>query len=397
MGKSKDRLLSANLRIEQPAVSPDHAEKMIEISNKFLKQLEEESKNLPTTTIPIPMNIGLGTPLLEVKRRYIAYKHGQGLSPATIKGVESMFSTLCKFFADTLKISYEDGRRVSEDEKNGTLAYLPLLVIEQDNFEDIYRMWLERRGYKETSIWEEMVKFSAFYRYCSDVLKAVKPKSIKIKPVNPPVKPLFSDEQIIALLRKPNNLANNFVEYRDWMIVLYTLNTGNRRRSIVNIQMKDLDMLNDGYVRIQKTKNGKPQVVYTPEKVVKELREFIAMWRYDTTGNDYLFTDKYGNQLTPDNLGHIITRYMKKRLKDDCPASASIHLLRHQYSAFFIKNGGSMFDLQKQLGHSTLEMVKHYADHYGNPNGEKIEEVSPINHFYKEINREKLKSKRRRD
>jgi integrase/recombinase XerD len=393
MGKNNKPVLVANIQVAQPIISPDHAEIMTEIGDDLLKELEKQSKAVPTKTIAMSMNIDGRTPLLEVKRRYIAYKHGQGLSPATIKGVESMFSTLYKFLSSLA--GKDCGSKATQEEIDGFLAYVPLLVLEKDEFEGIYRMWLEKR-YKKTSVWEEMVKFSAFYRYCSEVLGAVKKKDLKIKPVNPPTKPLFSDEQIITLLQKPKDLARNYTEYRDWMIVLYALNTGNRRRSIVNIQMKDLDMLNDGYVRIQETKSGKPQIVYTPDKVVKELRDFISMWRYDATETDYLFTDKYGNQLTPDNLGHIITRYMKKRLKDDCPASASIHLLRHQYSAFFIKNGGSMFDLQKQLGHSTLEMVKHYADHYGNPNGEIIERVSPINYYYKAINKTPIQSKKKK-
>ena len=395
MADKKNRELVANVKIVQPMLSPEHAAQVAKNGEALIRELGERAKLLPQAVVPMSLNINAETPILEVKRRYITHKIGQGLSPATIRGVESMFSMLYKFFADTL-IKKETIEKATKEEIDNALAFIPLMVIEQDGFEDIYKMWMENKGYKETSVWEERIKFITFYRYCSDNLKVVKPKKFNTKKANAPIKPLFTDEQIIKLLEKPKDLANNFVEHRDWLITLYTHNTGNRRRSIINIQMKDLDMLNDGYVKLQKTKNGKPQIVYIPEKVVRAMREYINMWRYDASGDDYLFTDKYGNQLSPDNLSHIIIRYMKRRLGDDCPASASIHLLRHQYAAFFVKNGGSMFDLKKQLGHSTFEMVNLYANHYGNPNGEIIEKTSPINYYYKAINKEPLKPKKKK-
>ena len=109
----------------------------------------------------------------------------------------------------------------------------------------------------------------------------------------------------------------------------------------------------------------------------KILKEYITLYRNleedsDLLGTDPLFCNRFGERLTGDGLINAISKYNKNR----GVTKTSIHLFRHTFAKDWILRGGDLFSLQKMLGHSSLDMVKNYANLYSRDIKDKAEEFS---------------------
>lgn len=72
----------------------------------------------------------------------------------------------------------------------------------------------------------------------------------------------------------------------------------------------------------------------------------------------YVFVDRRGQPFNPD---HFSLRHLQAALKRAGVRSISFHILRHTYASTFVMNGGNIYDLQKILGHTKVEMTMVYA------------------------------------
>jgi len=60
----------------------------------------------------------------------------------------------------------------------------------------------------------------------------------------------------------------------------------------------------------------------------------------------------------------------------------SPHTFRHTFAKLFIINGGNTLALQNLLGHSTLEMVRHYVNLWGTDLQAMHRQFSPVDKLF---------------
>jgi len=167
------------------------------------------------------------------------------------------------------------------------------------------------------------------------------------------VLPTFTEQQIRLLVAwKPKD---KFQE-RLHLLTLFLLDTGCRISEALTLRISEINLEN-----LLVTLDGKGR----KQRVVPfsfELRK--AMVRYckesSRTPDHLLFANSTQTKLGRRNVLRDV-KLLCRRL-GFTPPGRTLHAFRHTFAVNYLRRGGSVFHLQKVLGHSTLEMTRRYAN-----------------------------------
>jgi integrase/recombinase XerD len=168
------------------------------------------------------------------------------------------------------------------------------------------------------------------------------------------VAPTFSEQEIQRLLASPDR--KTYTGFRDYALMLTYLDTSARLSELADMAVSDVDFEN-GYIRVL-GKDRRERYVPIGQKVAKALLKYKLNHRPQPLGNDRFWLTRNGRPLTPNRIEKIVSIHGKKAGLSRCYP----HKLRHTSSVMCLRNGGAPFTLQKKLGHSSLQMTRHYCN-----------------------------------
>lgn len=188
----------------------------------------------------------------------------------------------------------------------------------------------------------------------NDMMSSIPPPKATIVEVEP-----FTQAEVKALLKvvdKKSNGDNHPFGLRNRAIILTLLDTGLRATETCNLKIADVEM-RTGKIKIDNAKGNKTRSVYLGVGARK------ACWKYLASREDGddparpFFIGENKKEIERTNLRKILHRIgIKAGVKNVYP-----HRFRHTFAIEFLRNGGDIFTLQMLLGHSSLEMVRHYS------------------------------------
>jgi site-specific recombinase XerD len=180
---------------------------------------------------------------------------------------------------------------------------------------------------------------------------------VKLPKVISKITPTFSPEQLHCLVSVIDTSTPE--GYRDYTIIITLLDSALRVSELTGIRLDDV-MLDDGLIRVM-GKGGRERCVPVGAEVRRALWRYIARCRPHVLTPDaaYLFLTREGERLTRNRVGAILQRYGRRA--GITGVRVSPHTLRHTAAVSFLRNGGDVFSLQRLLGHSSLEMTRHYC------------------------------------
>lgn len=178
-----------------------------------------------------------------------------------------------------------------------------------------------------------------------------------LRPPKAPTKivKVLTQEEIAVILACLNQNTNS--GSRGSAIMLLLLDSGLRLSELTNAKFEDVN-IQGGYVKVM-GKGAKERIVPFGVSVQKALLRYVLHFRAESinpsTANLFLSVDGY--PFTQNTLKMIVKRIsVKSGVRRLHP-----HLCRHTFATNYLINGGDVFSLQQILGHTTLEMVRHYV------------------------------------
>ncbi len=154
--------------------------------------------------------------------------------------------------------------------------------------------------------------------------------------------------------------SDDFEDSRDRAIMLILLDSGVRVSELVSLKLREVHWEEGGGSLLIKGKGAKERVVpIGPTTLSAYLQYYYRYHRQRAPNGVFPFLSRRGGPFTPTGVRQMLKRRAKKG--GVVGVRVSPHTFRHTFARRYLVNGGSEIALKQILGHTTMEMVSHYA------------------------------------
>lgn len=142
---------------------------------------------------------------------------------------------------------------------------------------------------------------------------------------------------------------------RDQAIITTLVDTGVRASELCDFEVRDYIQA-QGRLLVRHGKGDKERVVFLGQVGRRTLWRYLAT-RVDAGPKEPLFVTRTRQRIDRNNLGDTLKRIGQRA----GVVGVTVHRFRHTFAINFLRNGGSMLELQELLGHESMETVRIYA------------------------------------
>lgn len=261
----------------------------------------------------------------KVVRLYLSSKKLEGVSDMTIK-----------LYANRLKLFFEHVRRVPQDICTNEIR---LFLAE-------YQI---QRGISDRSLDKYRQVLNGFFEWCQNEEYITKNPCKTIKEIKWEAEPRRSLTRM-----QLEKVRRSCTSKRDLAMVDVLYSTGCRVSELVNMKFEDMDA-STGSIRII-GKGKKHNTVYLNDAAKLSLEDYLRTRKGDS---EYLFASEY----RPYNkLSTRCVESMFKEMSQKLGIKLTPHILRHTSATLALQSGMPITQVQKMLGHASVNTTQIYAE-----------------------------------
>lgn len=216
--------------------------------------------------------------------------------------------------------------------------------------------------------------FKSFFNWCYQEDLIDHNPAARLAPPKVPVRirSAFTPEHISRMLAACD--TSTPLGFRNYVIVLLLLDTGMRIGELCGLKVTDV---HERFVKVFGKGRREREIGIHPE-VSKLLWKYIHKYRHPAEPDEQaLFIGRYGEPLQVIGMNFILKQVQEQSGLTDVKFSA--HVFRHTFAKRYLKNGGDLFNLSREMGHSDVQITKIYLEDYSSTEARRNHAVfSPI-------------------
>lgn len=223
---------------------------------------------------------------------------------------------------------------------------------------DLRLYLVERQRVSYNALCEASARLRTFFRWCSQERLLGVDLGLTIKPSkrSHTVVPSLSVGQVRAMISQC--AGSSFTSIRDEFLIRLLVDTGLRVTEA--IALTDADVIANNQILVAHGKGRRQRIVYYGPRTARCLLRYLRARRRIATAPCRLLVNRSGSPLNRRHVHQQVARLARRAAVFGVRVSP--HTLRHTFATWYLRNGGDVFSLQRQLGHSSLSMTRRYLD-----------------------------------
>ncbi len=207
--------------------------------------------------------------------------------------------------------------------------------------------------------------WKAFFSWCyqEELINANPASRLKFPKAPKKITPAFTDEHIEKMVAACDTSTD--FGFRDYVILLLLLDTGVRLAEIAGLTLDDI---HDGYIKVT-GKGRKDREIGIHPDMSKLLWKYVQKHRHVKNEDVKALLVGVNGAMTNAGIASVIRRIQRKAGLSHIKLTP--HVFRHTHSKMYMENGGDLFKLSRELGHSSIQITKIYLEDFGSTEARK--------------------------